>query len=163
MKKKIVVFTLVFGMLTALALAARKPINSEGRPGFPALKPANFMVWHDDVGWHVRWVTTGKSYLFSGEIRSKDGVMEQFNVIFPQLDNLRYKNSARRISFKATNEKGQNGFDFKSSARKLKFNLKINGKGCSECIFIGYQAQHPASSSFSLESAPKKQHVPKDK
>jgi len=149
--KKLFCFSIIIIVgLFAPLYAEKTPLNPLGRPAYTDLKTVHYLVWQDFNGWHIRWCTDGKEYVFSGEIKTKSGQLSQVKSLYPYLKKKVYVTESQRIQFEITDNKQFNGIDFISHSQKLKFRLYINGKGSTESIYVGMQAKHPNSIPFSL-------------
>lgn len=124
--------------------------NPLGRPPVMTQKGAAYMIWQDFDGWHIRWGSHMATNNFTGEIKVNSGTISQVKELYPFKVQKLYKNTKRKISFNIKDDKTLNGIDFRTDASTITFNLKINGKGCLDCIFIGSTAFNPKKIPFTL-------------
>ncbi len=48
----------------------------EGRPAFKEGIDRGYYVWHDNDGWHVRWMTFGQGRTFTGSVVAEGGELK---------------------------------------------------------------------------------------
>lgn len=124
--------------------------NPLGRPPILTQKTAAYMVWQDFEGWHIRWGAHMSTNDYKGEIKINSGTISEVKELHPFKAQKSYRSSKKKIFFDIKDDKAVNGIDFRTDATKITFNLKINGKGCLDCVFIGSSAFNPTKMPFSL-------------
>jgi hypothetical protein len=163
---------LVAGILT-LALAAGVPMLTEvqagggsldprGRPkGFHAGETVRYAIWHDENGWHVRTTTAKREHVFKGHIRVEDGIFERIHSHDLEKEGkLRdwWKVGPERhvVRFDFKTDRGVDGIDFRvsRSARRIHFELHIDGRPEPGRVFVGRFDQHPGRIPFELPAHP---------
>ncbi|MEZ4296637.1 MAG: hypothetical protein R3B70_16845 [Polyangiaceae bacterium] len=126
--------------------------TADDRPaGFQETSGPGFWIWRGPKGWHVRTTTGGKQHNFLGEIAVRgSGVMTDLKANRTELnDRVRGNPSGAAFEFKTAGF--QDGIDFKvEPGNCLEFDLKLDGKGRADRIFIGGRQTNPPSAWFKL-------------
>ncbi|MBK8254061.1 MAG: hypothetical protein IPK82_15525 [Polyangiaceae bacterium] len=127
--------------------------TADDRPaGFQETSGPGFWVWRGPKdGWHVRTTTGGKQHNFMGEIAVRgSGVMTDLRANKTELnDRVRGNPSGAAFEFKTAGF--QDGIDFKVDPGScLEFDLKMDGKGQPNHIYIGGRQVNPDSHWFKL-------------
>jgi len=149
--------------LVAGELPAADELNPAGRP--PQLRagaPAQFYVWRDDAGWHIRSTTAANPHTFQGTVRAIGGTFASMEL--PQTEGKKGKPKTRdawvisadkqTLAIELRTRGRIDGCDFHLSrdVRYLDFDLRIDGESHPERIFIGKEGSHPAGAMFKLEA-----------
>jgi hypothetical protein len=149
--------------LFAGELQGADELNPSGRP--PQLRegaPANFYVWRDEAGWHIRSTTAGNAHEFQGTVRTIGGTFASMELPRTEGKKKRKKTvdawavsaDKQTLAIKLNTRGKIDGCDFQLSrdVRYLDFDLRIDGESRADRIFVGKEGAHPAGSTFKLEA-----------
>jgi hypothetical protein len=148
--------------LQSEALAGGGGLDPRGRPkGFHAGDTVRYAIWHDDNGWHVRTTTAKREHVFRGHVRVEDGVFERiYSHDLEKEGKLRdwwkVGPERHRVTFDFKTDRGVDGIDFRisRSARRLHFDLHIDGRPEPGRVFVGRFNQNPGKIPFDLPAHP---------
>ncbi len=124
-----------------------------GQPaGMGAGSSQRYLIWRDNNGWHLRTTTGRNKHTFSGEIIADSGfISEVFAINTEKKDSVVLKDP-RRVVFNLNTDGAIDGFDFRTNANNLRFNLNIDGKVRPNVVYIGSRAANPPSVPFTLSA-----------
>lgn len=137
---------------SALAMPARmargKPVGAKG---------PRYELWHDPLGWHLRWTGAGGAHHFQGRVHVVGGSIALLEKISKEPDDRIWK-TPRTIHIDAFSGGGFDGFDFRWDGPELIIELTIDGISRPKRIFIGSSLAHPRTYPFSIHrnTPPKK-------
>ncbi|MFH0815397.1 MAG: right-handed parallel beta-helix repeat-containing protein [Methanobacteriota archaeon] len=120
--------------------------------GLPASDPGNelgYFVWLDETGWHLRWSGDGSNHAFNGTIEGIDQI-SSFTTVGMEYPQDSWSATPLKITFSASENNGQEGFDFLTESEVLRFDLWIDGARVSQKIYIGTFKFNPATVPFNL-------------
>jgi len=138
------------------------PLDPIGEPkGFRKGESVRYAIWHNKTGWHVRSTTELKEHRFKGHIRVEGGVFERIHSHDLEkegrlADWWRLGPERHEVTFEFKTDRGLDGIDFRvsKSARRIHFNLHIDGRPEPGRVFVGRFDQHPVGNPFDLPAHP---------
>jgi hypothetical protein len=137
-------------------------LDPNGRPKeFHEGAPVQYAIWHNKEGWHLRTTTARKEHHFKGHIRVEGGSFERIHSHDLEKEGKlrdwwRMGPERHMVTFDFKTDRGVDGINFhvSKSAKRIHFNLHIDGKAEPERIFIGRLGQHPPRHEFDLPAHP---------
>jgi hypothetical protein len=138
------------------------PLDPIGEPkGFHKGDTVRYAIWHNDRGWHLRTTTARKERQFKGHIRVEGGVFERIHSHDLEkegrlADWWRVGPKRHEVTFDFKTERGIDGIDFRvsKSAKRIRFDLHIDGRPEPGRVFVGNFNQHPVQNPFDLPAHP---------
>ena len=133
--------------LPALALARTYTIGAgkvRGQPGIEEGKVLGYFIWVDQEGFHLRWCTDGKPYLFTGRIDT-DKPIKELTDVREESGGWAKIYGTRIVMFSKTSRGQVDGIDLKiPGGRIVQIEFHIDGlEPTPEQIFLGDKGQHP--------------------
>jgi hypothetical protein len=137
-------------------------INPQGRPtAFKEGKRTAYAVWHTKKGWRLRTTTKAREHHFKGSIHVEGGTFTAAHSRHLEkegrlADEWKMGPEKHTIVFDFKTDKGIDGINFRvsKSAKRIRFNLRIDGKHEPERILIGAAGTHPSDDPFTLQAHP---------
>jgi len=124
-----------------------------GQPaGMGAGSSQRFLIWRDNNGWHLRTTTGRNKHTFSGEITADSGFISEVFAISTERKDWVILKDPRRVVFNLNTDGAIDGFDFRTNANNLRFNLNIDGKVRPNVVYIGSKAANPPTVPFTLSA-----------
>ena len=125
-------------------------ISAEGKPDYIPGTNLGYFIWYDETGWYIRWSGDGSLNYFNGSITFNDltATIDAIPVDLNLADE--FSITGTSISFNATEDFGEEGFDFTFSGASVNFDLWLNGVYVTSKIFIGSGGMKPVSIPFVL-------------
>ena len=124
-----------------------------GQPaGMGAGSSQRFLIWRDNNGWHLRTTTGRNKHTFSGEITADSGFISEVFAISTEKKDWVILKDPRRVVFNLNTDGAIDGFDFRTNANNLRFNLNIDGKLRPNVVYIGSRAANPPAVPFTLSA-----------
>lgn len=124
-----------------------------GQPaGMGAGSSQRFLIWRDNNGWHLRTTTGRNKHTFSGEITADSGFISEVFAISTERKDWVILKDPRRVVFNLNTDGAIDGFDFRTNANNLRFNLNIDGKVRPNVVYIGSKAANPPAVPFTLSA-----------
>jgi hypothetical protein len=154
-KRGILLIIILFSLFSSNVFA----LDPEGKPSSFS-NPYGIYIWQDidDYEWHI-WTTYAPrnfSDNYKGTVITPiDGVVTQASYYSSDWPGETITWDANRITvdeMRVNGRGGIDGVDFKTTASKVKFDVKFTGTISPSNIFIGSAKQNPSSLSFSLIS-----------
>jgi hypothetical protein len=164
---------LISGMVALVLATWVWPMLSEAETGGAALDPrgkpkgfhtgatVRYAIWHNDNGWHLRTTTAKREHVFRGHIRVEGGTFERiYSHDLEKEGKLRdwwrVGPERHRVTFDFKTDRGLDGIDFRvsKSARRIHFELHIDGRPEPSHVFVGRFDQHPVAMPFDLPAHP---------
>jgi hypothetical protein len=141
------IFTLALLALPALALAKTHTVGAQKIRGQPAIeegKVLGYFIWVDPDGFHLRWCTDGKPYLFTGRIDT-DKPVKELTEVREETGGWAKIYGNRIVMFSKTSRGPVDGIDLKiPGGRIVQIEFHIDGlEPTPEQIFLGKKGQHP--------------------
>ena len=137
-------------------------LDPRGKPkGLHTGDTVRYAIWHNENGWHLRTTTAKREHVFRGHIRVEGGIFER--IYSHDLENegklrdwWRVGPERRRVTFDFKTDRGLDGIDFRvsKSARRIHFELHIDGRPEPNRVLVGRFDQHPISIPFDLPAHP---------
>lgn len=129
-----------------------------GEPlGFHSGEPMSYAVWHTGAVWHLRTSTAKKAHQFKGTVTVEGGTIEGIEAVRLEdkgrlEDRWRLSSNRRELTFDFKTERESDGIDLRvsKSAKRVRFDLKIDGKHHTERVFLGSDGSHPERVPFTL-------------
>jgi len=133
--------------LPALALARTYTVGAgqvRGQPAIEEGKVLGYFIWVDKQGFHLRWCTDGKPYLFTGRIDTDKPVKDLKNVR-AEPGGWAKIYGGRIVMFSKTSRGPVDGLDLSvPQGRIVQIEFHIDGKEPTpEQIFLGGKGAHP--------------------
>ena len=133
--------------LPALALAKTYTIGAgkvRGQPGIEEGKVLGYFIWVDQEGFHLRWCTDGKPYLFTGRIDA-DKPIKGLTDVREESGGWAKIYGNRIVMFSKTSRGQVDGLDLTiPQGRIVQIEFHIDGKEPTpEQIFLGEKGAHP--------------------
>jgi hypothetical protein len=126
------------------------PLNPEGPPNFATGCPASYWIWYDKDAWHLRTSTVVNVSRFTGTIKAKEGAITDVNLYNTDKKDAAQLENPKVLRLDLYTKAKLQGVDFKSTAKCLSFDLKIDGKYYSSLITVGKAEGYPNSTPFSV-------------
>ncbi|MFY9225712.1 MAG: hypothetical protein WAQ98_23745 [Blastocatellia bacterium] len=124
-----------------------------GQPaGMGAGSSQRYLIWRDNNGWHLRTTTGRNKHTFSGEIIADSGFISEVFAISTERKDWVVLKDPRRVVFNLNTDGAIDGFDFRTNANNLRFNLNIDGKLRPNVVYIGSRAANPPAVPFTLSA-----------
>jgi hypothetical protein len=144
-RKSIILLALL--ALPALALAATYTVGAglvRGRPAIEEGKVLGYFIWADQEGFHLRWCTDGKPYLFTGRIDT-DKPVKEIKDVRDEPGGWARIYGGRIVMFSKTSRGQVDGLDLViPRGRLVQIEFHIDGlEPTPEQIFLGEKGQHP--------------------
>ncbi len=165
----------LFGLCTAsafaLALAAGGSavgggpgagINPQGKPRqFKKGDVKCYAVWHSNKGWHLRTTTKAVKHHFRGQITVEGGTFATVHSFDLEkkgklADFWKVGPKRHTMTFDFETDRGVDGVNFtvSGSAKRIRFDLRIDGRHEPSRVFIGQAGAHPPEIPFTLRAHP---------
>lgn len=141
------ILLLAFLALPALALARTYSVGAgqvRGQPGIEEGKILGYFIWVDKEGFHLRWCTDGKPYLFTGRIDA-DKPIKEIKDVREEPGGWAKIYGNRIVMFSKTSRGQVDGLDLTiPQGRIVQIEFHIDGKEPTpEQIFLGEKGAHP--------------------
>jgi hypothetical protein len=144
------------------AEAGGAALDPRGKPkGFHAGDTVRYAIWHNENGWHLRTTTAKREHVFRGHVLVEGGIFERiYSHDLEKEGKLRdwwrVGPERHRVTFDFKTERGLDGIDFRvsRSAKRIQFELHIDGRPEPNRVFVGRFDQHPAAIPFDLPAHP---------
>lgn len=124
----------------------------QGQPELTKGENKGYFVWSDGDGWHVRWMSRGKTHNFSGSVTA-DVAITSFDPVSRDAKDYIKQEGDRAIHFDARAKEGMDGFNFRPSpsSRNLTFDFRIDGsRARTDDVKLGQDKERPASVPFTI-------------
>jgi hypothetical protein len=147
MRKRNWIVLFVLLALPALALARNYTIGAgkvRGQPGIEEGKVLGYFIWMDQEGFHLRWCTDGKPYLFTGRIDT-DKPIKELKDVREESGGWAKIYGNRIVMFSKTSRGQVDGLDLiVPNGRIVQIEFHIDGiEPTPEQVFLGEKGQHP--------------------
>jgi hypothetical protein len=137
-------------------------INPQGKPkDFKEGNVKSYAVWHSKKGWHLRTTTKMYEHNFRGRITVEGGTFVQVHSFQLEktgklADYWKLGPKRHNLTFDFKTDKGIDGVNFtlSSEAKRIRFDLYIDGKHEPMRVFIGQAGAHPPEIPFTLRAHP---------
>ena len=108
---------------------------TSGRPIYPAGFKLGYFIWKEDGVWRVRFSSDQKQHHFTGVLKS-DGALTLTNQLKQSGDTITQVSPAE-IKFDTVETFAEDGFDFKTSAKYVDFDILIDGMKYPFLVYVG--------------------------
>ncbi len=108
---------------------------ASGRPIYPAGFKLGYFIWKEDGVWRIRFSSDQKQHRFSGVLKS-DGDISLTNQLKQKGDEISQV-SPTEIKFNTVETSAEDGFDFKTSAKYVEFDILIDGMKYPYLVYVG--------------------------
>lgn len=141
---------LALAALAGVAAAATGwPDQYRGQPSVGDSTQSLYLLWHDDGGWHLRWLVGNRPHIFSGVVTTNG----EFRGARAAGGGLPVWLSAGggRLNFFTATLFGSDGLDFQTTGTEMTFSLSVDQRAVGPGqVFIGRQGLHPTQMPFTL-------------
>lgn len=153
--RKILSYLFIVMLLFSISIVISGQENKryEGKPSYSAGMPKRFVIWENNDVFRLRTTTKKKLRVFSGFICAVNGTFNKVGLIrLDKGDVVKLSKDKNVIYFRFITKKGVDGFNFKTDAEKLVYDLYIDKKRCKPLteIFLGEKGKHPLKNPFFL-------------
>jgi hypothetical protein len=145
-------WTIPIALFALFALPAPAPAKTftvgagmvRGQPGMEAGKVLGYFIWVDKEGFHLRWCTDGKPYVFTGRIDA-DKPVKELQDVRAEAGGWAKIYGGRIVMFSKTSRGQVDGLDLKiPQGRIVQIEFHIDGiEPTPEQVFLGEKGQHP--------------------
>jgi hypothetical protein len=147
MRKRNWILLLALLALPALALARTYTVGAgqvRGQPIIEEGKVLGYFIWVDKEGFHLRWCTDGKPFLFTGRIDT-DKPVKEIKDVRAEAGGWAKIYGNRIVMFSKTSRGQVDGLDLTiPNGRIVQIEFHIDGKEPTpEQIFLGEKGAHP--------------------
>ena len=147
MRKRKWIILLALLALPALALAGTYTVGAgqvRGQPAIEEGKVLGYFIWVDKQGFHLRWCTDGKPYLFTGRIDT-DKKVKELKDVKAETGGWAKIYGNRIVMFSKTSRGPVDGLDLTiPQGRIVQIEFHIDGKEPTpEQVFLGQKGAHP--------------------
>lgn len=143
-KSYIFLFLTTLTLLTIAACSSKlTPLNPEGAPNFAPGSPASYWIWYDKEGWHLRTTTALNPSRFTGTITAEEGEITEVKLYNTEKKESAQLESPHKLNLDLYAHGNAVGVDFKSPAKCLYCDLKVDGKHYKNLIYVGKGEETP--------------------
>jgi hypothetical protein len=147
MRKPKLILLVALLALPVLALARTYTVGAGqvwGQPTIEEGKVLGYFIWVDKEGFHLRWCTDGKPYLFTGRIDT-DKPVKELKDVRSEPGGWAKIYGGRIVMFSKTSRGQVDGLDLSvPQGRIVQIEFHIDGKEpTAEQVFLGQKGAHP--------------------
>lgn len=147
MRKRKWILLFVLMAIPALALAKTYTVGAgqvRGQPTIDEGKVLGYFIWVDKAGFHLRWSTDGKPFLFTGRIDT-DKPVKELKDVRTEPGGWAKIYGGRIVMFSKTSRGQVDGLDLAiPQGRIVQIEFHIDGKEpAPEQVFLGEKGTHP--------------------